>query len=100
LVSFFTLLDTAILSYPPVQETGTSILNGDNRMNKITVKQTYEDLYPVILGAGLLGEIANRRIKEYWELTGTQELPPINEIMLDILIEDFNERHHNFVETN
>jgi hypothetical protein len=60
-------------------------------MNKITVDNSGN--YPTIEGAGLLGEEANKRIAEYWVHSGSNSFPPIDQVILDILIEDYNQRH-------
>lgn len=62
-----------------------------NEINKIQVNTTGN--YPIIEGAGLIGEIANKRISDYWVHANYPNFPSVNQILLDILVEDYNERH-------
>lgn len=49
--------------------------------------------FPVIEGAGVIGDEANKRISDYWVRSGSNSFPPIDQVILYILIEDYNERH-------
>ena len=60
-------------------------------MNKITVDNSGN--YPVIEGAGFIGDLANKRISDYWVHSGSNSFPAIDKVLMEILIEDYNDRH-------
>jgi hypothetical protein len=49
--------------------------------------------YPEVEGAGLLGDIVNKRWSEQFVNENYPQYPPFNEMALDVLIEDYNQRH-------
>jgi hypothetical protein len=62
-------------------------------MSKIKMKDTIFNNYPIVEGAGLLGDIVNKRWSEQFVNENFPQYPPFNEMALDVLIEDYNQRH-------
>lgn len=60
-------------------------------MDRITVKNTGN--YPEIIGAGLIGDIANKRYADIWVHSNWPQFPSVGDMLIDILVEDYNERH-------
>lgn len=51
------------------------------------------DNYPRLENAGALGEVVNKRLSDLWVNTGTTDFPPMNEMIIEVLVEDYNKRH-------
>lgn len=49
--------------------------------------------HPFIKNAGLIGDIANERFKKIWIEQNNPQFPTVDQMFLNILIEDYNQRH-------
>lgn len=59
-----------------------------------SIKQNWNDPYPTLVdGWGALGDEVNKRIAQYWQDTG--QVLDIDHTIINVLIDDYNERHTN-----
>lgn len=62
-------------------------------MGEIRLVGDWRSNYPKVEGAGILGDIVNKRWSEQWVAENNPTFLSFDSMALNVLIEDYNERH-------
>ena len=62
-------------------------------MSKIRLVNDIMANYPEVENAGILGDIVNKRWADEWVSSNTPHFKPFGDMAIDVLIEEYNERH-------